>query len=288
MSISITFSNFQSGTIKPKAKADTAIIGIYKDKRLSASAEVVDTAMEGYINHHLNAQKKFKGGKGQILTLAAPKDSDFTRIVLFGMGDAGKLEAIDCEEIGGKLFLALQAAGSEKAVLFDKDDQGREKLDSSLFAAHILMGMRLRSYKFSKYKDEKGGESDTDIAVEVMTDHAKQAADLHGTMEAIADGVFFARDLVNEPPNKLYPELFAHRIRDELKPMGVDVDIFDDKKMKKLGFHAHFEVGKGSENLPHVVIMQWNGGKKGDAPLAFVGKGRYQFEAVFRYFGNEA
>jgi leucyl aminopeptidase len=84
--------------------------------------------------------------------------------------------------------------------------------------------------------------------------------------------VLIARDLVNEPANILYPEEFAKRTLN-LKKVGVAVEVLDVKAMTKLGMGALLGVGQGSARESRLVVMRWNGGKKGDAPLAFIGKG---------------
>ena len=81
-----------------------------------------------------------------------------------------------------------------------------------------------------------------------------------------------ARDLVNEPPNVLYPEEFARRTL-ALKKAGCAVEILDMAALKKLGMGALLGVGQGSARESRVVVMRWNGGKKGAAPVAFIGKG---------------
>jgi leucyl aminopeptidase len=96
---------------------------------------------------------------------------------------------------------------------------------------------------------------------------------VYDVLSAHADGVYLARDLINEPPNTLYPESYAQRIKDELKPLGVDVDVIDDKKMEKLGMGAALAVGKGSERKPRIVVMTWNGAGNDSDPVGLVGKG---------------
>ncbi len=88
----------------------------------------------------------------------------------------------------------------------------------------------------------------------------------------VVDGVIIARDLVNEPPNVLFPEEFARRAA-QLRKLGVDVEILDVKAMTKLGMGALLGVSQGSARPGRTVIMRWNGGKRGDQPVAFVGKG---------------
>jgi leucyl aminopeptidase len=88
----------------------------------------------------------------------------------------------------------------------------------------------------------------------------------------LVDGVVLARELVNEPPNVLYPEEFARRAA-QLRKLGVVVEVLDVKAMTKLGMGALLGVAQGSARPGRTVIMRWNGGKSGEPPVAFVGKG---------------
>ncbi len=88
----------------------------------------------------------------------------------------------------------------------------------------------------------------------------------------MSDGTLLARDLVNEPANVLTTVEFANRAS-ELSKLGVEIEILDEKAMKKLKMNALLGVAQGSESPPRMVIMRWNGGKKDAAPLAFIGKG---------------
>jgi leucyl aminopeptidase len=140
-------------------------------------------------------------------------------------------------------------------------------------AAGVATGLRLRAYKFDRYKTKKKDESaplsaQVSIAVdETGKTNRAFAADAH-----VADGVEMARDLVNEPPNVLFPEEFAQRAG-ALRKLGVEVEVLDVKAMTKLGMGALLGVGQGSARPSRTVIMRWNGGRKSDAPVAFIGKG---------------
>jgi leucyl aminopeptidase len=141
-------------------------------------------------------------------------------------------------------------------------------------AASVASGMRLRAYRFDRYKTKKKDGEDKELRTEISL----AVQDIAAAKKAFApdadvvDGVILARELVNEPPNVLYPEEFARRAG-QLKKLGVDVEILDVKAMTKLGMGALLGVGQGSARPSRTVIMRWNGGKKGEAPVAFVGKG---------------
>ncbi|HEY0571193.1 MAG TPA: leucyl aminopeptidase, partial [Enterovirga sp.] len=88
----------------------------------------------------------------------------------------------------------------------------------------------------------------------------------------LAQGVNLARDLVNEPPNILFPMEFARRA-EELKAVGVEVEVLDEAALERIGMRALLAVGQGSGHESCVVVMRWNGGAKDKAPVAFIGKG---------------
>jgi leucyl aminopeptidase len=141
-------------------------------------------------------------------------------------------------------------------------------------SASLASGARLRAYKFDRYKTRKKDGEDVTLRADVSIAVADVAAakkaftpDNH-----VVDGVIIARDLVNEPPNVLYPEEFARRAS-RLRGVGVGIDILDVKAMTKLGMGALLGVGQGSARPSRTVVMRWNGGKKGEPPIAFVGKG---------------
>jgi leucyl aminopeptidase len=108
----------------------------------------------------------------------------------------------------------------------------------------------------------------------LMTDGAAGARTAFERDEAIADGVFFARDLVSEPANVIYPESLAREAK-RLSELGVRVEILGEKEMKQLGMHSLLGVGQGSDRDSQMAVMIWQGAGdlKKSPPLAFVGKG---------------
>ncbi len=141
-------------------------------------------------------------------------------------------------------------------------------------AAAVASGVRLRAYKFDRYKTKKkdGEESALRADVSVAVDDVAAARKAFAPDSNVVDGVILARELVNEPPNVLFPVEFARRAG-QLRKLGVDVEILDVKAMTKLGMGALLGVAQGSTQPARTVIMRWNGGKRGDRPVAFVGKG---------------
>ncbi len=247
-----------------KSRSGAAIAAVYKDSRLSPQAEALDSESGGLIRHVLKTQKAFTGKPGQVLSMTAPRNSSYGRLLLVGIDESGDLPAL--EVAGGKLAGALKGTGTDSATLFAPGPEA---------AAHIALGFMLRGYEFTKYKSAVAKDAEPPVKLErldVVTPDSAKAARLFGPLEAAAQGVLFARDLVNEPPNELYPESFAARLKAELQPLGVEVEVIDERKMQKLGFGAHLAVGMGSARPPCVVVMRWRG-RKAKKPVAFVGKG---------------
>ncbi|MBL3551723.1 leucyl aminopeptidase [Rhodovulum sulfidophilum] len=136
-------------------------------------------------------------------------------------------------------------------------------------AADIAFGFALRAYSFDAHRSE---EPVIPGAVKVMVTKPEEIASAAGPMAALAEGVFFTRDLVNEPANVLTTDDFAGRLA-AMQELGLDVEILDEDELKALGMRALLAVGQGSESPSKVVVMRWNGGAADQAPLALVGKG---------------
>jgi leucyl aminopeptidase len=134
---------------------------------------------------------------------------------------------------------------------------------------HFLHGLKLKSYEFNIYKSKKNTKS---VTINVIGNKNKISQQDQLRFKAIEEGTFFARDLVSEPGNILHPDEYAKRIN-TLKKFGLKINIYDEKKLKKLGMNALLGVGQGSIRGSYLVTMEWNGAKNNSKPLAFVGKG---------------
>jgi leucyl aminopeptidase len=213
---------------------------------------------------------RFKGKNGTALDVVAPAGLAVSRLVVVGVGKARDLKARDFVKLGGVAMGKIPAAADTATMVADLPG-GAIKPDR---IADIALGARLRAYRFERYKTKRKEDEDQPAEVGLTIAAAGHAAaeKAFASREAVAGGVLLARDLVNEPANVLYPEEFARRAGD-LKKLGVAVEVLDVKAMKKLGMNALLGVGQGSEHESRTVIMRWNGGKRGAAPVAFIGKG---------------
>jgi leucyl aminopeptidase len=216
---------------------------------------------------------KFSGKGGEILEIVAPSGLKASRVVLAGQGKPEKFDALAAERLAaktlGKLF-----AGREKSITFAVEAPKGESIGDAALAAHLAMGAKLRSYTFNKYRTKNRDEHETSIhEISVATKGSAAAKRTFAPLAAVADGIFLARDLVNEPPNVLSPAEFTRRVK-PLENLGVRVRALGENEMRRLGMGALLGVGQGSDRESQLVVMEWNGGRRaGSGPVALVGKG---------------
>ena len=170
----------------------------------------------------------------------------------------------EVENLGADCYKIIKEL--KKSNFFINSDTATNK--SKNFVGHFLHGIKLKSYLFEKYKSKK---TNKDIVLNILGKNIPTIND-QAKFNAIEEGTFYARDLVSEPGNVLHPDEYAKRIN-SLKKFGLKINVYDEKKLKKLGMNTLLGVGQGSIRGSYLVTMEWNGLKNKSRPLAFVGKG---------------
>ena len=171
----------------------------------------------------------------------------------------------DIENLGAKFHGYINY--DKKNEYFVNTDTISSKIKN--FVGYFLHGLKLKSYEFNIYKSKKNKKN---VSINVAGNKNKISFQDQLRFKALEDGTFFARDLVSEPGNILHPDEYAKRIN-SLKKFGLKINIYDEKKLKKLGMNALLGVGQGSIRGSYLVTMEWRGVKNNSKPLAFVGKG---------------
>ena len=230
-------------------------------KTLGAAADLIKQAAQ---------TNQFKGKNGATLDILAPQGLKSKRLIVVGAGKLAELKEKDFLKLGGTVAGKLKA-GTKTVTIVAELPKAAMSADQ---AAAIATGIRLRAYTFDRYKTQKkeGEETALRASVSIAVDDVAAARKAFAPNAHLVEGVITARDLVNEPPNVLFPVEFARRAA-QLRKLGVVVDVLDVNAMKKLGMGALLGVAQGSTQPGRTVIMRWNGGKKGDQPVAFIGKG---------------
>ena len=134
--------------------------------------------------------------------------------------------------------------------------------------AEVSLGLALRCYAF---KERKSADPTEEGPVDFMVSKPDAVAQAAADGAALAEGVFFCRDLVSEPANILTTEDYAARLA-AMQELGLDVEILEEDRLAELGMGCLLAGGQGAESPSKVVVMRWNGGGD-EPPLALVGKG---------------
>ncbi|SDF06002.1 MULTISPECIES: leucyl aminopeptidase [Thalassobaculum] len=247
-----------------RPKKGAVVCAVMEGGKLSPTAREIDRETKGLIGTAI-AGSRFSGKANQTLTVFTPAG----RVLLLGVGDPEKIDAKFAETAGGTIYAALANSGEKEAtVMIEASEDKRTEV-----AAHLALGVTLRSYSFDIYKTKLTKDDKPTLAkVTVSVDGHTEAKKVYDVEAAVAEGVAFTRDLVSEPPNVLFPVEFANRVA-AMKDLGLKIEILDEKQMAKLGMGALLGVGQGSERESRMVVMRWEGGPKNQKPVAFIGKG---------------
>jgi leucyl aminopeptidase len=253
------------------AAPGAVVVGMTDDGKLGPAGAKLDAQASGALARAVKAAH-LRGKAGQIVEVLAAPGTSSARILIAGLGKPRGFDAAAAERLAAAAVGRLRTGG-ETALTFAIEVPKGAKLSEAELAAHLAFGAYLRSYRFDLYRTDLKDDEPTLARVTVATGAAAAARRLWKDLEAVGEGIFLARDLVNEPANVLYPDEFAKRAK-ALARLGLKVEVLGVPEMRKLGMNTLLAVGQGSAHDSRLVVMQWNGARRGkQAPVAFVGKG---------------
>lgn len=237
--------------------AQTGRIAVLADpsQPLGPAGRRLDRMMKGALARAVASDAFGKLKPGEAMELAFPTGlaADAVQIVRLPR----RADVAQARKAGAAMGRALGPAG----LLVLAESHG--------LAPEIAFGLALRSYDFTPHKT---GEKKDHGPVTMMVTNPEAIAGAAAAGAAVAEGVFFARDLVNEPANVLTTHDFAARLA-AMGELGLEVEILEEEDIFRLGMGALLGVGQGSESPSKVVVMQWRGGPADQTPFALVGKG---------------
>jgi leucyl aminopeptidase len=243
------------------------VLPVAKGGVLTSLAQKTDAATGGAIVEAMRLAK-FTADAGQTLTLYGK--GPYPAVLLIGTGDAIS------SAVHLRTFGALAARGTANwpsAPLVVVPDAADVQHD----AAEAALGVRLGEYSFGKWGPGRtaGAAANARPGLTFLTaDAAAARASFQRDGEAAAAGVWFARDLISTPSNVKTPEWFATAVRERFKDVpNTTVTVLDERQIKSLGMGGLLGTGQGSAQPPRLVAIEYRGGKPGEAPIAFVGKG---------------
>ncbi|MDM7325261.1 MAG: M17 family peptidase N-terminal domain-containing protein, partial [Thermus sp.] len=200
-----------------EGKAPLKVVWV-KQGEFTPQGEALDASLGGFLRRGM-AQAGFKGEAGEGLLLATSEGS----FLLFGLEE-------DLRATGGRLAQALSRLSFAEVLV--------EALEAYPLAEGLLLG----AYRFDRYKEKK---EDKALALH-LSGATPEELERAGK---VAEGVFWARDLVNEPSNVLTPEALAEAAL-SLRALGVEVEVLDEEAIHALGMGAFLAVAQGSDNPP--------------------------------------
>jgi len=254
-------------------KTATLVLLLGDDCLLGSVAQSVDSASGGALSTALK-RGDIQGKAGQTLLLHGLPGLKAERVLLVGIGKVDELDNRQWRKIANAALAAIKGLGGADAAFAMQDVQikGRDNYGRTRLLVEILADGQ---YVFDRFKSKKADPRALQKIV-LLCDKSEQPDVERATREAsaIASGMAFTRDLGNLPPNVCHPTYIAEQAKQMSKAYkGLKVDVLDEKKLRDLGAGAFLAVSQGSDQPGCIIVMQYNGGKKGDQPYALVGKG---------------
>jgi len=247
--------------------ADGAVaVPVRKGLPAEGSYAELDRATGGALSRAA-ATAGYTGERGTVLNL--PGVGAYAQVLLVGIGSDPVTPRL-LEDVGGLVGQAGVTSGAPRMSLLWRDDS------VPAAGAHLAFGAALGQYTFRQYKSPK-----PDAPVLGQGELVVQVADAEAARRSwtadwqhVADSVRFARDLVTEPGNVIYPQSFVDRTREAFAGLkSVEIEVLDEARMAELGMRSILTVGEGSARPPRLLRIRYSGGPKDAAPVAFVGKG---------------
>ena len=228
--------------------------------------------MAGILREAATASR-FSGKTGQVFEAFVPGDEGAmragpTRLAFAGIGKATGAERIAALERAGGALVAKYLTSGETALGIDFAGSALTANE----AASVLLGARLRSWRYDIYKTRLTDEQKPSLTDIVAIGAPEGTEALWQIEAALAEGVEFTRELVTEPANVIYPESFVARCLARFEGTGVEIVVLDKAALEALGMGALLGVAQGSVREARVLALRWKG-RAGSRPTAFVGKG---------------
>lgn len=229
-------------------------------------SESLDKSPELY--NYLLEKDLFKGNCGEVYSDVSYKDDN---TIILGLGEEEKLDLESLRKAFynlGKELMKLKLESAEVKIPKFKD------LCYGKTSLAIAEGLLQSEYAFEKYLTEKKIKPTVkDFYLDVLEDKKDKVEEAIKEANILVEGIFLARDLVNERAIVMTPKKLASVAKEQLEAVGVKVEIFGKDKIEELGMKAFLAVSAGSEQEPQFIVMTWNGGNENDETIALVGKG---------------
>jgi leucyl aminopeptidase len=265
---------FQLRQCDPAQEKTGTVIVAVSGSEFSAAARALDEASAGQLGRALKSAG-FEGKPGQVQALYGLAGSAAEQVLVVGTGELKDLDSRGLQRASVAAVKAL-GKGPKKAVSFLTELEARNlSLDDRI--SDIVRASLEGSYRFDEFKSKKNGDKGLNHLTLAIPDKSTATSGKRAVAwgQAVAAGINRARDLGNTPPNVCHPKYVAEQAKalGKLHEKMLDVKVLGEADMKKLGMGSFLAVSQGSDQEGQLVIMDYKGGKKSEAPVVLVGKG---------------
>ncbi|MEK9941116.1 MAG: leucyl aminopeptidase [Gammaproteobacteria bacterium] len=257
-------------------QTDCLIIGVRKSGDQSPSARKIEKSANGLI-HSLIKSGDMDGSAGSFALIPAPQGLKAKRLLLVGVGDKPNADDLfNAATVAARQLCRTPSVSAVSALaeisVGDLDIQARCRIIGQ--AIHNAR-YRFTQLKTTKGKGGKSGQSALARVTLISSGSQQSAAAKAGVKEAnaISSGVNLAKELGNLPGNICTPTYLAKEAKKLARSHGLKVKVLDEKQMKALKMGSLLSVSRGSREPAKFIIMEYHGGRQGDAPVVLVGKG---------------
>lgn len=254
-------------------ECDAAVVNLFQGvSSPGGAAGAVDRALDGLLSR-LIREEGFEGKPGQTLLVHTHGRLPAGRVVLTGLGEAGRL---DLETVRRASSAALRRAREARArrVATIVHGAGAGGLESARAAQATVEGAALGTYEFLKYKSEPDPRGIEELLVAEM-DSSRMPSVRAGVQrgEVVSRAVNFARDLVNSPANHITPSALALLATQMAAARGLEALILERADAERLGMGCYLAVARGSQEAPKFITLRYRPEGTPDGRVAIIGKG---------------
>ena len=247
---------------------EALVVGLFEgDGSLAGVAKEADERSGGLVSGVLKAGD-FKGKANQTLVLYTP-NAGFKRLVLVGLGKQGDVTLEKLRNAGGKGATTVRELGVKAFTVAVPGAVG--ELSAEAAAQATAEGALMGLYQMHEFRTKDREELKT---VDEVTFWGAEAVGAGvETARKLYEAVTLTRNLVVRPGNVVTPTVLGDEAKQALEPLGVKVTLYGKAELTRMGFGGLLGVNRGSVEEPRFIVMEWNGGTAGEAPVAVVGKG---------------
>jgi len=257
-----------------KQRSGCVVVGVFENRRLTLSAELLDNASGGFIGEIVR-RGDMNGKAGTTLLLHNVPGTLSDRILLVGLGKEKDFREKDyCSAIRAAVK-ALDGTGAQDASLFLSEVAVRKRGIAWRIRQAVVSALTA-TYRFEQFKSKADEPRRPLRKLTLIVERRNELGLAENALQqglAIGEACALTRDLGNLPPNVCHPTYLAEQAQALATELGLGCEILDRGDMEALGMHSLLAVARGAEQPPKLIVLHYKGAAKSEKPVILVGKG---------------